>query len=53
MKCEICKSQIKEIFLKKIVGTYIKDTNGKKHVICFECQSKLGNKKKVLEQLDK
>ena len=51
MKCEICKAQIKEIFLKKIIGTYIKDAKGKKHIICFECQKNLGEKQKILEQL--
>jgi hypothetical protein len=52
MKCELCKKNIEELFLKKIKGTYVKDTKGKKHTICFECQKKLNNKKKILEELN-
>lgn len=48
MKCEICKAEIGETFLKKIIGTHIKDEKGKKHVICFECQKKFDNDKKAM-----
>ncbi len=51
MKCEICNKMINEIFLKKIVGTYIKDKKGKKHLVCNECQKKLGSKEKILEKI--
>lgn len=51
MKCEICKKKIEETFLKKIIGTYVKDAKGKKHAICFECQKTLGSKEKILEKL--
>lgn len=51
MKCETCKKKIGEIFLKKILGTYIKDKKGKKHVICSDCQKKLGDKKNILKKL--
>ncbi|MBI4140379.1 hypothetical protein HY485_00935 [Candidatus Woesearchaeota archaeon] len=52
MKCEICKATIQETFLKKIIGTHVKDEKGKPHLICFECQKKFGSeKKKILEQL--
>lgn len=50
-KCEICKANIGETFLNKIVGTYIKDEKGKKHIICFDCQKKFSSKKDILEQL--
>ena len=40
LKCEICGKEIKTIFLNKILGTYIRDRKGKKHVICNECQKK-------------
>ena len=43
-KCEICSKKISETFLRKILGTYIKDSKGKKHVICFECQKKFPKK---------
>jgi hypothetical protein len=40
-----------ETFLKKIVGTIVKDKKGKKHYVCFECQKKLGSKDNILENL--
>jgi hypothetical protein len=51
MKCEICSSKIQETFLKKIIGTYIKDEKGKKHTICFEWQEKFKGKNGVLENI--
>ncbi len=52
MKCEICGKAIRETFLQKMVGTYVKDSKGKKHPVCFECQKKFSNdKKKMLEAL--
>ncbi|MBI2651631.1 hypothetical protein HYX01_04115 [Candidatus Woesearchaeota archaeon] len=52
MKCEICGKHIKTTFMEKILGTYIKDSNGKKHAVCQECQKNLGNnKKKILENI--
>jgi transcription elongation factor Elf1 len=40
MKCKICGKRIEETFLKKLVGTYVKDKKGKKHTVCPECQQK-------------
>lgn len=51
MKCEICKKKIEETFLKKILGTYVKDEKGKKHLVCPECQKKLTTKEDLLKQL--
>jgi hypothetical protein len=51
MKCEICSKRIDETFLKKIVGTVVKDSKGKKHNVCSECQGKLRNKKEILKTL--
>ena len=51
MKCEICGRGIEETFLKKIVGTYVKDAKGKKHNICFECQKKFPTKEELLQKL--
>ena len=45
MKCEICKNKIEETFLKKIIGTHIKDAKGKKHLVCNDCQQKFKNDK--------
>lgn len=51
MKCEICGKKIATTFLKKIVGTVVKDEKGKKHNICFECQKKFQSKKEILDNL--
>lgn len=51
MKCEICKSNIGETFLKKIVGSFVKDAKGKKHIICPKCQKKFGDKGKILKEI--
>lgn len=51
MKCEICKKNIEENFLKKMLGTYIKDDKGKKHVVCDKCQRKFQSKEEILKNL--
>ena len=51
MKCEICSKNIETTFMGKIFGTYVKDSKGKKHTICFECQKKFQNKKDILENI--
>ncbi|MFW5990961.1 MAG: hypothetical protein ACOCQX_01900 [Candidatus Nanoarchaeia archaeon] len=43
MKCEICGKKIQETFLQKIIGTYIRNSKGKKKAVCNECQSKLSD----------
>ncbi len=50
MKCASCKEKIETTFLEKIIGTYIKDAEGKKHAICFECQRAL-TKPQLLERI--
>ena len=44
MKCEICKKNIENTFLGKIMGTFIK-----KKAVCSECQRV--NKDKVKEMI--
>jgi len=39
MKCDLCKQEIEETFLHKIKGSYVK-ADGKKKVVCSECQRK-------------
>ena len=51
MKCEICKNKVNETFLRKLIGTYIKDDKGKKHTVCFECQKKFNSKEEILKNL--
>ncbi|MBR9690676.1 hypothetical protein GOV08_03245 [Candidatus Woesearchaeota archaeon] len=53
MKCKVCGKKIEETFLKKIVGTYIKDKKGKKHAVCASCQKEYGDKEKILKKLKK
>ena len=42
MQCELCKDKIAETFLKKPIGTWIKDKKGKRHLVCKNCQQRLG-----------
>ena len=51
MKCSICKKKMGETFLSKPIGTYVKDSKGKKHLVCDECQKKLGSKEEMLKKL--
>ena len=51
MKCDICKKTMAVTFLKKIIGSYVKDDKGKMHPVCRECQKKLGSKKEILKNL--
>ncbi len=50
-KCDICKKKVEETFLKKVLGTYIKDEKGKKHLVCPECQKKYLSKEEILKKL--
>ncbi|MBI2548428.1 hypothetical protein HYW21_03685 [Candidatus Woesearchaeota archaeon] len=50
MKCSICKATIEETFLKKIVGTYIKDKKGKLQGVCSSCQQQFKNNKEAMLQ---
>jgi hypothetical protein len=50
-KCEICSKKITETFLGKILGTYVKDAKGKKHIIDFECQKNFKTKGEMLARL--
>lgn len=48
MKCDVCGDAVKETFLKKPIGAYVKDAKGKRHLICFSCQKKLLTKERIL-----
>ena len=38
--------------MEKVLGTYVQDAKGKRHLICFECQKNFNNdKKKILENI--
>jgi len=50
-KCEVCNEKVGETFLNKAIGTYVKDTNGKKHLVCASCQKHLKDKTTILEKL--
>jgi len=49
MKCELCKQNVKETFLKKKLGTYVKDPKGKKYLICNSCQQRFPTKAEILK----
>lgn len=49
MKCEICRSNIEETFLNKPIGTYVKDSKGKLHLICNKCQK--STKQEILTKI--
>ncbi len=51
VKCDICKKKVEENFLKKVFGTYIKDSKGKKKLVCSECQRKLVSAEIIKEEL--
>ena len=44
MNCELFKQPVAETFLKKALGTYVKDAKGKRHLVCQACQKRLGEK---------
>ena len=51
MKCEICSKKIETTFLGKILGTYVKDSKGKMHTVCFECQKKFDSNDEILKAI--
>jgi len=51
MKCTVCGKPIDTTFLGKILGTYVKDRNGKVHPVCFECQKKFDSKEEILKSI--
>jgi len=51
VKCKITGKKIEETFLGKIIGTYIKDENGKKIPISREVQKKYRTKEEILKNL--
>ena len=54
MRCEVCDSKVESIFLGKMLGTVVKNGDGKKHYVCSGCQRRLGNdKKKILAGMKK
>ncbi len=52
MKCKICKQKVDEHFLKKPLGTYIKDKKGKKHIVCSNCQKQFKTKEELIAKLN-
>ncbi len=52
LTCEICNKKIEKTFLGKILGTVVRDENGKLHYVCSNCQSAFNNdKSKMLEEI--
>ncbi len=54
MKCEITGKDVARTFLGKIIGTVVKDENGKKHFVSAAAQQQFKNdKKQILASLKK
>ncbi|MBI4146549.1 hypothetical protein HY489_04390 [Candidatus Woesearchaeota archaeon] len=51
MKCSLCSKDLAETFLKKIIGSYVKNAKGKLLPVCRECQKKFPTKDALLKQL--
>ncbi len=51
MKCSVCGKKLAVAFLKKIVGSYVKDDKGKLYPVCSECQKKLRTKEEILKHI--
>jgi len=51
MKCSVCSKTIETTFLGKIIGTHIKDSKGRLHSVCFECQKKFSSKEEILKAI--
>ncbi|MBI2655209.1 hypothetical protein HYX06_02180 [Candidatus Woesearchaeota archaeon] len=51
MKCGICSKTIETTFLGKILGTHVKESKGKLHSVCFECQKKFKSKEEILKAI--
>jgi hypothetical protein len=51
-KCNICSTQIEELFLGKIKGTIIQKSGSKKqYYVCPKCQSEHKTKDELLSKL--
>jgi len=50
MKCAVCGNKVEETFLNKVLGTYIKDEKGKRHLVCKVCQKQY-SKEDILAKL--
>lgn len=51
MKCSICSKTIETTFLGKLLGTHVRDSKGKLHPVCFECQKKFKTKEEILKAI--
>ncbi|MFT4311654.1 MAG: hypothetical protein ACMXYF_00305 [Candidatus Woesearchaeota archaeon] len=51
MKCAITGKPIEKTFLDKLIGTVIKDENGKKYYVSAQAQQKYKTKAELLKQL--
>lgn len=51
VKCAICNEKVQTTFLNKLVGTYQRNSKGKREAICKSCQQEL-SKEEIKEKLD-
>lgn len=53
MKCAICKKEVEIVYLDKVAGTYVKNADGKRFLVCNSCQTTHNNdKSKMLKALE-
>jgi hypothetical protein len=38
MKCDICGKKVQELFLGKVMGSFVYNKSGKKKLVCNDCQ---------------
>lgn len=50
VKCSICENKIQITFLNKLIGTYQRDSKGKRQPVCQDCQKTL-TKEEIKEKL--
>jgi len=50
MNCDICKKKVEQTFLNKLIGTYVKNSKGKKKIVCPACQ-KTNTKEELKEKV--
>ena len=51
MRCRICRKAVEETFLKKILGTYIKDKKSNKQVISKGSPKKMKKSEEILKKI--
>ncbi len=51
VKCDLCKEKVQKTFLGKLLGTFIKSSDGVQKVVCSSCQRSFSSS--LRDELDK